>query len=90
MLENVWHTSVIRRIRFEADAEDIVAVVASDVKMLGAGLVMLQVQGCQLKLWDMLGPEQSEAVKLLAGLWILGDLCDSSLGRVYSTAQDCG
>lgn len=90
MLKNVWHTGVIRRIRLEADAEDIVAVVASDVKMLGARLVMLQVQRCQLKLWNMLAAEQSKSVKLLAGLWVLRDLCDSSLSRVYSTAQDSG
>lgn len=57
MLKDVRHACIIGRICFEADAEDIVAVVASDVNVLGARLVMLQVQGCQLKLWHVLAPE---------------------------------
>ena len=41
----------IRRIRFEADGEDIVLVIPCDVKVLRACLVMLQVKSCKLQFW---------------------------------------
>lgn len=83
------YTRVIWRIGLEADGEDVIAIISGNVKMLGTCLVVLQVQGCQLKLRNMLAPEKSEAVKLLTSLGILGDLCHSSLGRVDSASQHC-
>lgn len=50
----MWHAGIIWRICLEADGEDIVAVVTGDMEVFGASLVVLEVQGCQLELRDML------------------------------------
>lgn len=76
MLQYMWHSSIIWRICLEADGKDIVAVVASNVEMLGASLVVLQVQCCQLQFRHMLAAEQCEAMKLLASFGKLRELSD--------------
>lgn len=58
----MWYTRVIGRICLEANGEDIIAIVTGNMEMFGASLVVLEVQGCQFKLWDVLATEQSEAV----------------------------
>lgn len=70
------NTRVVRRVRLEANRKDIVAVVASDVEVIGTGLIVLKMKSSQLKLGDMLGSHKSEAMELLAGLWKLRKLRD--------------
>ena len=86
MLQDVWHPGVVRRVCLEADREDIVLVFAGNMQIVGSGLVVLQVQSCQLEFGDMLRAQESEAVDLLSWLRILGELChrssDTSLGCV--------
>ena len=41
MLQDVWHSSRIWRICLEADGENIIRIVAGNVQVLGARLVML-------------------------------------------------
>lgn len=62
VLEDVGDAGVVRRVRLEADGEDIIAVVTSDMKVVGSSLVVLQVKGSQLELRDVLGAHQGEAV----------------------------
>jgi hypothetical protein len=75
----MWHSSRIGRVRLEADGKDIVGVVAGNVQVLGAGLVVLQVQGCQLELWHLLDPLKGEAMELLSGLRKVGYVCEGSI-----------
>ena len=51
------------------------------MQIVCTGLVVLQVESCQLELWDMLRPEESEAMELLAGLWVL-----SKVGNALSNS----
>ena len=87
VLQDMGHTGVVWWVCLEADGEDIVAIVAGDVQVLGAGLVMLQMQRRQLELGDMLGPQQGEAVELVAGLGILRELGHSSASALGSIAK---
>jgi hypothetical protein len=86
MFEDMRHSRVVWRVRFEADRENVVLVLAGNMQIVGASLVVLQVQGCQLEFGDMLRTEESEAMNLLSWLWVLGKLChsfpDNSLGCV--------
>jgi hypothetical protein len=75
MLQDVWHSGRIRRVRLEPDGKDIVGVVAGDVQVLGAGLVVLQVQSCQLKLRHLLDTLEGEAMELLSRLGKVGEIC---------------
>lgn len=84
VLQDMWHAGVIRRVGLEADGEDIIAVITGNVKMFGTSLVVLQVQGRQLKLGHMLGAQQGEAVKLLACSGIVRKLRHDSLRPVDS------
>ena len=92
MLKNVWNTSVIRRIGLEADAKDIIGVVASDMQVIGASLIMLEMQGRQFKLRDMLSSFDREAMELVAGFREAGKICDGSIAateRVWPAAGCC-
>lgn len=53
MFKDVRNTSGVGRICLEADAEDIVGVVSCYVQIVGARLVVLEVQRRQLQLGDM-------------------------------------
>jgi hypothetical protein len=48
------NTRGVWRIRFEANREDIIRIVASDVHVIGSGLFVIEAQSCQLQLWEML------------------------------------
>lgn len=82
MLQNVRDAGVVGRIGLEADGEDIVAVVPRNVQVLGSGPVMLQVQGRQLELGNMLRAQESKAMQLFSRLWEIGELGNSSSGSV--------
>ena len=86
MFEDMWHSCIIRGIRLEADGEDIVRVFSCNMQIICAGLVVLQMQCCQLELWDMFRAKEGEAMNFLPWLWILSKLRNrfpnSSLGRV--------
>lgn len=90
MLQYMGHPGVVWRVCLEADGKDIVAVVACDVQVVGAGLVMLQVEGCQLKLGNVLGAKKSKSVELAAGLRILRQLREGSSRRGGRVAQHGG
>jgi len=90
VLEDVRHAGSIGRVRLEADGEDIVAVVACDVQVVGARLVVLQMQGGQLELGHVLGADKREAVQLVAGLRILRQLGDGLASRVGCVAKHGG
>lgn len=81
MLKNMRDTSVVGRIRLEADGEDIVAVIASNMEVVGAGLVVLQMDGRKLQLRYMLGSHKSKAVKLFARFGELRQLRDGFARR---------
>jgi hypothetical protein len=49
--------------------------VAGNVQVLGARLVVLQVQGRQLQLRHLLDALEGEAMQLLAGLREVGEVC---------------
>lgn len=87
MLEDVGDARVVWGIGLEADGEDIVAVVARNVQVFGARLVVPQVQCRQLELWDVLRPEESEAVKLLAGLGVLREIGHGSRSALGGAAE---
>ena len=92
MLENVWNASVVRRIGLEADAKDIIGVVASDMQVIGASLIMLEMQGRQFKLRDMLSSFDREAMELLAGFREAGEIGNGSIAateRVWPAAGCC-
>lgn len=86
MLQDVWHTSRIWRIGLEANGEDIVGVVAGDVQIIGAGLVVLQKQSRQLELGHLLDALQGEAMELLARLRKVRDVC---YRRICSSSDVC-
>ncbi len=87
MLQDMRHARVVGRVCLEPDGEDIVAVVAGNVEMFGAGLVVLQMQRRQLQLRNLFRAQKSEAMKLLAWLWVLRELRDSSSGSAGSASS---
>jgi len=54
MLQDVRDSRIVWGIRLEPDREDIVLVLASNVQIVGAGLVVLEVESRQLEFRDML------------------------------------
>ncbi len=54
VLEDVGDAGVVGRIRFEADGEDIVAVLSGEVEVVGARLLVFQMKGGELELGNML------------------------------------
>lgn len=56
MLEDVRYPSGIRRIGLEADREYIIVVIASDVKVFGPGLFVLELKRGQFQFWYMFRP----------------------------------
>ena len=75
----MWYSSIIWGISLEPYGEDIVLIVACDVEVLCASLVMSQVQRCQLQLRYMLGTVQSEAVKMFPDLGIVAEFRDGGV-----------
>lgn len=53
MLQNMWHPRRIRRVRLESNREDIVLVFPGNVKILGSGLLVLEVQRIQFEGWKI-------------------------------------
>lgn len=74
MLQYVRYTSCIRRIGLEANGKDIVAVISGNVKVVGASLVVLELQSSELELGNVLGSSQSKAMELVARFGIVGEL----------------
>lgn len=68
MFKDVRNASRIRRIRLEADAEDIILVVSCHVQVVGAGLVVLEHQRRQLQLGHMLALLEGKAMNAIARL----------------------
>jgi len=76
MLEDVWDTGGVWRVGFETDAEDIVRIISRDVQIVGARLVMLEVQRRQLQLGHVLGALKGEAMQTSSGLRQAGEVRD--------------
>jgi hypothetical protein len=87
MLQNVRHSSVVWGIGLEADGEDIVGVVACNVKILCAGLVVLEVQSSQLELWDVLDALEGKAMKLLPNFGHAGGAVHCSISAARCIAE---
>ena len=88
MLENVGYTRVIWRISLETNGEDIVFVISCDVQVLRPSLVMLQMECCELKLWDFLDTHQCEATVIPSRLKvIISLLAIKLLGKVSECSQ---
>jgi len=68
MFKDMWHARRVWRVGLEADAEDIVLIVSCHMKIIGAGLVVLEHQRRQLQLRHVLRLFQSEAMNAVAGL----------------------
>jgi len=84
------HPGVVWGVCLEANREDIVAVVARDVEVFGARLVVAEVQGGQLELRNMLRPQESEAMKLLAGFGVLREIGHSFGGPFGGAPEHLG
>jgi len=56
VLEDMWHARRVRRIRLEANTEDVVLVVSRHMQIIGAGLVVAEVQRREFEGGNMLGP----------------------------------
>ena len=54
VLQDMGHTSIIRRVGFKPDGEDIILVIPRDMEIFCSSLVMLQVKSRKLQLRDML------------------------------------
>lgn len=90
MLQDVGDAGVIGRVRLEANGEDIVGIVTRNVQVVGAGLVVLQLQCRQLQLWNVLCSDESESMELGARLRIQGEIRHGLASRVGSVAQHGG
>ena len=91
MFEDVRDARVVGGIGLESDRKDIVAVVAGDVEMFGASLVVLQVQCRQLEFGDMLRSYECKAVKLVTRFWKLRKVCHGFPSSAFgSVAQHLG
>ena len=69
MFKDMRHPRGIRRVRLEADGEDVVRVIAGDVQVISAGLVVLEVEGGELEFGHMFRSLQRETVEFGPGLW---------------------
>lgn len=58
----MWDTCGIWGIGLEPDGKDIVGIVSSDVEVVCASLIVLEVQGGQLEFGDVLRSSESEAM----------------------------
>ena len=54
VLQDMGHTSIIRRVGFKPNGEDIILVIPRDMEILCSSLIMLQVKSYKLQLRDML------------------------------------
>jgi len=79
MLEDMRHSSVVRRVRLEADGEDIVRIVSRDMEIFCPCLVVLQLERRQLQFGDLLHALESEAVELLADAGEARQIRDGSI-----------
>lgn len=68
MLEYMWYASVIWRIGFEANGKNVVFVISCNVQIFSPGFVVLQMEGFQLKLRDILHALQRETMVGSSGL----------------------
>ena len=75
VLQDMGHTSVIRRVSFKPDGEDIILVIPRDMEILCSSLVVLQMKSCKLQLRDMLRAFQCKAMNIFAWLGILVEVC---------------
>lgn len=75
VLQDMGHTSVIWRVCFKPDGEDIVLVIPSNMEILCSSPVMLQVKSCKLQLWHMLRTFQCKAMNIFAWPGILVEVC---------------
>lgn len=80
-------TGIIRRIRLEADGEDIVGVIAGNVQIIGAGFVVLQLQCGEFQLWNVLCSDDSETVELGARLRIQREIRHGLSSRICCVSQ---
>ena len=90
MLQDVWHSGGIWRIGLEADGEDIVRILAGNVQVLGARLVVLEMQCSQLKLRHLLHVLEGESVQLLADARKVGDIGHSGIATSGEGGQPVG
>lgn len=80
-------TGIVRRIRLEADGEDIVGVIAGNVQIVGAGFVVLQLQCSEFQLWNVLCSDDSKAVEFGARLWIQREIRHGLSSRICCVSQ---
>lgn len=90
MLQDVGDAGVIGRVRLEADGEDIVGVITRDMQVVGAGLVVLQLQCRQFQLRNVLCSDESESMEFGARLRIQGEIRHGLASRVGCVAQHGG
>ena len=92
VFQDMWHTSIIRRVGFKPDGEDIILVIPRDMEIFCSSLVMLQVESCKLQLWDMLRAFQCKPMNIFAWRGILLEVChrsetSSDQGPMDTTAE---
>jgi hypothetical protein len=90
VLEDVWHAGGIWWVGLEANGEHVVRILAGDVQVLGASLVMLQVQCRKLELWHLLDALERKTVKLLARLREVVDIGDCGISALRDGRQAVG
>lgn len=68
MLQDMWYTSGVWRVRLEPDAEHIILVVSCHVQIVGARLVVLKVQRRELELGHMFGLLEGKSMDAVSRL----------------------
>lgn len=79
MLQNMGDSGGIWRVRLEANREDIIAVVSCNVQIVGASLVVLELQGSEFQLGYKFCALQRESMDSISRLGIVGEVSHRSV-----------
>jgi hypothetical protein len=87
VLQYMRHARTVWWVCLEADGKDIVRIISGNMQVVGASLVMLQVQRGELELRHLFDSLQREAMELFAGFRIAANCCQ---GGVTPIQRCCG
>jgi hypothetical protein len=83
----MWHSGGVWWVGLEADGKDIVRILAGNMQVFGASLVVLEMQCGQLQLWDLLDALESKAMELLADIRKVGDIGNGGISTSRQSGQ---
>ena len=90
MLQNVGDTCVVWGISLEADGKDIVLVISRNVQKFGTGLVVLQLNSCELELGNMLRTLDREAMQFRSRIRVVARVSYRSIGSAADESLVAG